>query len=522
MPYEAQVNYSASYEEGIAYWQNLDKNHTSLKLISFGETDIGKPLHLAILSKSFDFTIDKLTDSEKPLLFINNAIHAGEPCGVDATMLFYRDILQSDSLKQLLKQVNVVAIPYYNVGGALNRNSHSRTNQNGPSEYGFRGNAKNLDLNRDFIKADSKNAKSFNELFSTLRPELFVDNHTSNGADYRHTITLINTVTEKLPPSLRKVMNDDLLPFLYSDMKTRTHHMVPYVFSMGPTPNDGIMQFNDSPRYSSGYAALHNSLSFTSETHMLKTYEERVESNRALMHSMFAWMAENDELVVAAQREADTEVVNAKEYTLGWQLDTTKTVQLPFLSYKAKYKESLVTGQDRLYYDHNEPEDIVVDYYPSFAPTNTVTKPRAYIIPQAYTGVIERLKWNNVSYSILDKDSIFSVEQYRIDSLKTRSQAYEGHFLHRDIHASTIMRDALFRAGDVIVSTGQLQDRYIMETLEPSGPDSFLAWNFFDGILQRKEYYSSYVFEDRVAELLEENPDWMAEMDSIKLIDELN
>jgi len=239
-PFELQENYSATYEEGIAYYNKLDGRFTKCKMITVGETDSGKPLSLAILSKDHDFTLEKLAASDKPLFFINNAIHAGEPCGVDATMMLYRDILASDSLRSWLDEVNIVAVPFYNVGGVLNRNSTTRTNQNGPSEHGFRGNAQNLDLNRDFIKGDSKNAESFSRLFSQLQPDVFIDNHTSNGADYQYTMTLINTMPEKLPEGLGSLLRDNMLPAIYKDMEERNWPMTPYVSTLGSIPDTGI------------------------------------------------------------------------------------------------------------------------------------------------------------------------------------------------------------------------------------------------------------------------------------------
>ena len=203
--FETNQNQTATYEQGINYWTNLAASFSQVKLSTFGSTDIGLPLHLILLSQEGKSSIEAFAQSEKPLLFINNAIHAGEPCGVDATMLFVRDLLQDEQKMKWLEHVDIVAIPFYNVGGALQRNSTTRANQNGPEEYGFRGNAKNLDLNRDFIKADSKNAQSFNQLFAQLQPDVFIDNHTTNGADYQYVMSLIS--------SMKDIFWGKILPF---------------------------------------------------------------------------------------------------------------------------------------------------------------------------------------------------------------------------------------------------------------------------------------------------------------------
>ncbi|MBX2845553.1 MAG: hypothetical protein KTR13_04995 [Saprospiraceae bacterium] len=516
-PFELKENYSASYEEGMAFYDKLDGRFTKCKVIEVGETDSGKPLSLAILSKNHDFTLNELVNSDKPIFFINNAIHPGEPCGVDATMLFYRDVLANDSLRQVLDHINIVAIPYYNISGALNRNSTTRANQNGPVEYGFRGNIKNLDLNRDFVKADSKNAKTFNQVFSKLQPEVFIDNHTTNGADYQYTMTLINTLPEKLPASLGGLLKDNMLPFLYSDMAARGWDMTPYVSTYGSIPDQGLVAFNDLPRYSNGYAALHHSLAFTGETHMLKPFKDRVWSNYELLHSMSTWMANHVAELTAAHDQALEATSTEETEVLHWQLDTTQFEDLTFKGYKAEYKPSEITGRQRLNYNRDSSFTKTIKYYNSYRPREDqpVAKPQAFYIPQAWTEVLERLRWNGVE--VIELDKAVEVEgQYKyINNYETVNQPYESHYLHFNVTTRSEEATATFEVGDFKVPLGQGRDKYIMASLAPEAPDSYFAWNFFDGILMQKEYYSPYLFEDRAVELLDKHPDWKVELDSL-------
>ena len=153
-PFEKNKNTTATYQETIAFYKNLSDAFPQLQLTTHGMTDVGLPLHTAVLSMDGDFDPISIRKKNKNILFVNNAIHAGEPCGVDASMMILRNYLEDKSLQKFLEHTVIVVIPMYNLGGVLNRNSHTRTNQNGPESYGFRGNAKNLDLNRDFIKCD--------------------------------------------------------------------------------------------------------------------------------------------------------------------------------------------------------------------------------------------------------------------------------------------------------------------------------------------------------------------------------
>ena len=236
-------------------------------------------MHTVIISKSGKTNIAKLKAGGKAFLLINNAIHPGEPDGVEASQMLARNLVEDETLNKLLDNTVIVIIPFYNIGGVLNRNSTTRVNQNGPKEYGFRGNANNYDLNRDFIKADTRNARSFIALFQELDPDVFIDTHVSNGADYQYVSTTIPTQSDKLGGPLAKFMTSQLLPYHYEYMKMAGSLMTPYVNIWGmKTPDQGYNKFIDQPRYSSGYAALFHTLGFMSETHMLKTFEQRVEA----------------------------------------------------------------------------------------------------------------------------------------------------------------------------------------------------------------------------------------------------
>ena len=255
-----------------AYKTMAENNPDKCNFLQFGSSDYGIPVPLFILNESGIFTAAEI--ESKNVILINNAIHPGEPCGVDASIKLAQDLLATT----LPKNVIIAIIPIYNIGGAHNRNCCSRANQNGPAEYGFRGNSKNLDLNRDFIKADSKNTLAFYKIFHFLKPSIFVDTHTSNGADYQHTMTLITSQLNKMNPELADYTKNKLNPHLFKKMEEGNYPMVPYVHSIEKIPDNGIMDYLEIPRYSTGYTNLFNTISYVTEAHMLKPYEERVNS----------------------------------------------------------------------------------------------------------------------------------------------------------------------------------------------------------------------------------------------------
>jgi len=503
-PYErSNQQQTATYNEAISFYQNLAKTYPQARLISYGNTDFGKPLHLLVLAKDKVFDPVAIRKADKRILLINNGIHPGEPEGIDASMMLARDLLKNN---QLPANVVICIIPIYNIDGSFNRSSTSRANQNGPEAYGFRGNSKNYDLNRDFIKTDSKNSAAFQLLFNTWKPEIFVDTHTSNGADYQYTMTLIPTQKDKLNTILSGYLTQTLVPDLYSGMQRKGFELIPYINSVEETPEAGITGFIESPRYSTGYAALHNTIGFMPETHMLKAFNKRVESTYKLLQTYVDIVSRDAVVIGQNKRKADEAVAHQQSFPLSWKLNEKVFENLTFKGFTAKYKPSTVSGADRLYYDRNEPYTKQIKNWNTFEPLVTVQKPIAYLIPKAWDKVITLLKLNGVKVQQLANDSRITADSYYITDYKTAARPYEGHYLHNNIQLSTREQALNYYEGDYIVYVNQAQNRYIVETLEPQATDSFFSWNFFDSILDQKEHYSAYVFEDTATGLLKDNP----------------
>jgi len=407
-PFEHNENQTATYEESIVFYKKLARMSSLVSMIEEGLTDSGKPLHTIIISDSPCIDRSQASEQGKAVLLINNAIHAGEPCGVDASMLLARELATTH--KDLLKEVVVVIIPFYNIGGVLNRNSHSRANQNGPESYGFRGNARNYDLNRDFIKCDTENARSFAQLYQRWRPDVFVDNHTSNGADYQYTLTMIPTQSDKLAQPMQEYMDEILLPDLYTAMKKTDWEMTPYVYAR-TTPDEGIAAFLDSPRYSSGYASLHFAYSFMPETHMLKPFAQRVKSTHAFLHVMLQHLNQHKDQIIASRKKALSSIRTNKKLDLDWTLDQSKHDSISFKGYTADKLPSRVTGGERLYYDHQKPYQKNIPFYKYYKATQSVTIPKAYIIPQSYRHLVELMKLHGVSVEVIEENRAIDIEQ---------------------------------------------------------------------------------------------------------------
>lgn len=501
------------YKEVISYYKALDDTYENIQLEVLGQTDSGNPLHLVSFNSNKN-SIYRPLDNQVVLL-VNNGIHPGESDGIDASMMLMRDLAQGNI--QIPENVIVSVIPIYNIGGSLNRNSHSRTNQNGPEVYGFRGNARNFDLNRDFIKTDTKNARSFNALLSKLNPDIFIDNHVSNGADYQYTLTHLFSQHNKLGGDLGDYLHHTLMPRLEDSLATKNWDITPYVNVFNRTPESGFSQFLDNPRYSTGYTSLHNVLGMMVETHMLKPYKDRVYGTYELMSSMINIINEQASTIKDLRAATMERFKAGDSYPIGWTIDSSQTSTLNFKGYEGKYEPSQITGAMRLKYDKSAPFTKPVTYYNYFKPTQSISIPEYYIVPQGLWPVIERLELNGIQMDLVSKDTTLTAQVYTIKDYQTGRRPYEGHYPHYSTQVSSRTEQVTISGGAYFIPTNQRAVRYLLETLEPAAVDSFFNWNFFDTILQQKEGFSPYVWEDLALEFLSKNPNIKAAFEEKKL-----
>ena len=509
---------SPTYQEMMDYYRTLSAAYPGvMKLVELGESDANYPLHALMLSLEGDFDRDQWVAKGSLVVLINNGIHPGEPDGIDASMMLVRDAAMGR--QKLPANTVLVVIPCFNIGGMLQRSPYHRVDQEGPREFGARGNSQNLDLNRDFMKADAAETRSLIRAIEWVNPLVLIDNHVSNGADYQHVMTLLSTQSEKLGGAMGRLLREELEPEAYRRMKDAGFPMVPYVNHWGTTPEKGWDAYLEGPRYLSGYGAVRNIYSFVPETHMLKPFADRVRATYALNVALIETFAKHREAAakaVEAQRKAESAAVRLP---VAWTIDTTQVNRVPFLGYQRGTKPSEVSGQPRLFYDRSKPFSMDVAYRDVAVATQWADIPEAYIIPRGWTEAWSRLTAHGISYRELKRDTTLRVEVTYIEGYKAGAQPYEGHFTLRDIKTRRDTLEVQFLAGDYLVPANQSHRRYLAEALEADAPDGLLAWGFFNAVLQQKEGFSGYAFEDTAAKLLRERPALRAALEAKKASD---
>ena len=507
-PFECgNQNQTTDWAACIAFYAALARQFPRvLRLTEIGISDNGVPIHAGVVSADGVMDRETIQQRRRPVFFNNNGIHPGEPEGIDACMALVRDFCTQPARLAALGDTVFLFIPLYNVDGCLNRQDTSRVNQLGPEQFGFRANGRNLDLNRDFVKCDSRAAQVFNRFFTAWNPDVMVDTHTSNGADYQYTMTLINTQTDKLGEALGGFLRGTMLPAIYADMELRGWPTCPYVNPVKTTPDDGIEDFLEVPRFSTGYAALHHTIGFMPETHMLKPFADRYASMRALVESVLAFTVEHGSEIQAMRRTAREHAAAQRKWPVLWKPDYSRPSAFRFKGFAAVHRPSVLGHYSRLAYDRSQPWERDIAWFNRCQVDVAVDVPRSYLIPQAWREAIERLQWNGVQLERLAEDRVVSALAYRVESVVSRPGPYEGHLFHDEVTLGSKAVTVQARAGDVLVHLNQPNARYAVETLEPQAHDSFFRWGFFNSILEKKEAFSDYVFEDTALDMLENEP----------------
>ncbi len=511
VPKKYLFNQTFTYEELINTYKALESKHGITRLVEYGKSDGGKPLHLFIIDADGDFSPSEARKKGKKVLFILNGIHAGEPDGIDASVEFAEELLMDAELRKQLKNIVPIIVPVYNVDGMLMRGT-TRANQNGPEEAGFRATSRNLDLNRDCIKADSRNTRFLIRIFNEWKPEFFVDTHVSNGADYRYIMTHIPTAPDKLEEPQKMYLMNELIPKLNESMKVSGYELAPYVNMIGETPESGIAAFIDSPRYTIGFASLFGSIGFTTETHMLKPFPDRVKATKAFLAFLFQELAINYDKIASLKKQSAYAIENAEGFFLNYENDFSRFEPFLFKGFEAEYKPGPASGGVRIFYNRNKPTEKFINYYPFLRGKNFTSKPVGYLIPQAWPEIVERLVWNGVEVEQLEADSTLQVEIYVVEDYKA-ADFYEGRTRINPIRIRTEKSRIKASAGDYLVLMNTEKDKFVMTALEPLCKDSYFQWGFFNAVLEQKEHYSAYIFEQTAADMLKANPDLRTRME---------
>lgn len=509
-------NRTPSYDNTVAFSKQLAAASNMLHYEVFGKSHQGRDIPLLIFNKNGQFTPGEAKENNSMVILIQAAIHPGEPVGKDAGLMLLRDLVIHEKHLEYLENTTVLFIPILNPDGHERFGPYNRINQNGPEEMGWRTNARNLNLNRDYLKADSKEMRALLRLWHNWDPDFFIDTHSTNGGDYQYTMTYAMDVFGNANTSLVEWINDFYLPEIYASMEQDGFPLFPYVtYRSWHDPRSGLISGAWHPMYSNSYASELNRPGLLLETHMLKPYNERVESTYLMILHTFKLLQKDHDLkklIKKADQYTASPQFREQEFDLRFEV-TSDSVMVDFLGVEYKIKESSLSGGNWFIYNPEEPRTYQIPWFNQTKPVYSVKLPDAYIIPVEYHDVIERLDYHNIRMKKLEKDTLMKVSSWRFEEVQLASRSNEGRQT-ASFKTVPITEERVYHKGSVLISMDQPGARIIAHALEPMAPGSFAYWGFFNAVFERVEYFESYVMEEMAREMIANDPSLMQGLQS--------
>ena len=505
---------TGDYDETMRYCRQLEGGSRWIKLTTYGTSEQGRDLPLLIVSSDRAFTPEAARATGKPIVLIQNGIHAGEIEGKDASLALVRDMAVLATRKALLDSCIVLVLPIYSVDAHERRGRYNRINQNGPEQMGWRTTPLGLNLNRDYMKAEAPETRAWlARVYTTWWPDLLVDDHTTDGADYQHDVTYAFAHGAGVPAALDWWYAQAFEGRVVPRLAAMGHLPAPYLsFRKGSDARSGIDYGNPPPRFSHAYAGLQGRAAILVETHMLKPYGVRVQATYDLLVALLEELNARPHALTDAVRASEREIL-ARAHAPGAAARTvvlaTRTTDraTPF-AYRGRattWARSEITGAPVPHFGA-APWDTILPLYRETVASLAVQQPAGYLIPQEWTNAIALLQLHGVQVRRLARAWRDSVELQRIAEWHAEAAPREGHHPIQVQRVELVRQVRGYRAGDVWVPLDQRAALVAVNLCEAQAPDGFVYWNFFDTALEKKEYGEDYVVEPMARQMLAKDP----------------
>lgn len=501
---------TARYAETIEYCKRLDEASPWAAYRTFGTSPQGRALPLLILSSDGAFTADEARKTGKAIVLIQSGIHAGEIDGKDASLMLARDIVITKIRSTLLDRAIILFVPIFNVDGHERFGPYNRINQNGPSEMGWRVTAQNLNLNRDYLKADAPEMRAMLTLFAQWLPDFYVDCHVTDGMDFQYDVTYGIEVYRNIDQEVATWIQRRYVGPMVAAVEASGHLIAPYIWPREYNDiSKGFFSSASYPRFSTGYGATQNRPSLLIETHMFKPYKQRVSATyQILLATLEIVNREADNLrkavLAADQRVIDLPLSAAGRYLPISFRPTRVSTDWTFKGYRTRTIHSEVTGSSLITFE-STPEVRTVPYFAGSEVVDSVEVPRYYIVPQEWTAAIDVLKSHGIKFRRLRQAVELDVRMSRLSDPRWQEEANEGRHSLQFKSSESAERRTL-PAGSLVVPLAQRSGKIVVNLLEPKAPDSFVRWGFFDSIFEQKEYAELSVIDRIARQMMERDP----------------
>lgn len=511
---------TTTYDECIAFCRKLDESSNLISYLEIGESPQGRSIPMLIVDKDGLINAQDIRKKGRIILFIQAGIHAGEPDGTDAGFLILRDMVAYNKGINLLENVSILFIPSFNVDGLARMSPYNRINQNGPIEMGWRTNSLNLNLNRDYMKADSPEIRAWLKIFHEYLPDFFIDCHTTDGADYQYIATYSLETFGNMDADLTKWTKDVYETYLQSEMEKNETPIFPYVsFKNWHDPRSGLIRKVGTPMISQGYTALQNRVGLLVETHMLKPYKPRVLATKNILIATLKILNKEVQNLMELNHNADVLMSNKRygleKLAVKYDVDYQDTSYTDFLGVEYEVVKSDLTGGDWFQYSDKK-TTFNLELFEKQKAEVVVDLPLAYIIPVEYQEVQEVIKAHGIEFISTRSAREVNIDTYKFSNQKWRPYSYEGRQILSEFEMEAIQKKVLFEKGAMIVPVHQRSLKVLVYLLEPKADNSLVGWGFFNASMERKEYVETYVMEKMAREMIAEDPNLLEEFEAWK------
>ncbi|MCQ8876907.1 M14 family metallopeptidase [Pseudoalteromonas shioyasakiensis] len=503
---------SPDYAQTMAFVDRLvAANPTQFQVQTIATSNAGRDIKMLVASEDGDFSATQISNHAKPTILIQAGIHAGEIDGKDATFMLLRDIA-TGKRRDILSKVNILFIPILNVDGHERRSQYNRINQRGPVEMGFRTNANNLNLNRDYTKLDTPGVRGVMKVINQYKPDLYVDVHVTDGADYQYDVTYgYNPVFASESPSVSQALDQYFKPVIDTKLAQQGHIPGPLVFVMDKREfKSGLAGWVATPRYSNGWGDLRALPSILVENHSLKPYKQRVLGTYVFLDGAIKALAQHHQQLDAAVSKELAFIPTQLIVKRGYAKEPNT---LEFKGIKYSRSESALSGQVEVKYLGEKQHYSALPIYWQKEVQKTVTVPQAFYIPPAYPHIVEKLKLHGVEVQkVTDTTPVAGLSMASVAEHEFDKTPFEGRFrVIAEFDYQPLGEKVLTGWSKII--TAQPYGELVTHLLHPAAPDSFFAWGEFNTIFQRTEYMENYALAPYARQMLKDKPALALEFD---------
>jgi hypothetical protein len=500
---------TSSYDQTMVYLYRLEAAAPELiRVTDFGRSAQGRPLPLVIVSGDGAFTPEAAAATGKPVLLIQSCIHAGEVDGKAATLMVLRDIALGRR-PELAKGAITLFAPIYNADGHEHVSIYNRSNQNGPVDgMGYRATANGINLNRDFMRLVSPEAKALAKLVATWNPHLHVDNHVTNGSDHAWVLTWLVAEAPQLAAPVDAWVGAHL-PKVMRSIEADGHPNGPYVNHISRSdPTAGMIWDVAQPRYSSGYFPLRNRVSILIEMHAHKPFRDRVLANRAFIDELMAETGRSGAALVQAVQKAEAATVamggtetEPSNIVVRWEV-AGEGEKITWPAYGWSIENSMVTGSKRVEYHPGEVRDVELEWRHLLVAEKTLSRPRGYLVFAGWPQIEELVSGHGLRAFRLSEDAELEVETTRLSNPQLASSPYQGVAMVEDFEVSRQLEKRSIPAGSLWIPADQPSFEVAVQLFEAEAPDSVVRWGVVSSLFERKIYIGLDRLEELAREML--------------------